>query len=98
MLGLRGGSEAWFEVCSQEFAEVRLGGSDSVCKPAAAGLLNADELLLVAHNTLLLILPCLASFRGLVLAGCKSSLLTSNSPKMSPSSSPDRMCMHHWVT
>ena len=94
-LGLRGGSEAWSEVCSQRCAEVQLGdlanGSDSICKPSAQEVMNPSGLLLVACKHLLLMLPHLVSFWGLDLAGDKSSLLTSNSPKISPSSSPDSM-------
>ena len=95
MLGLRGGAEALSEACSDEGcshlgSEVQLGilscGSELVCKLAWKEMAGT---LMVACKRLLLMLCRLASLSGPVLAGCKSSLLTSNSPKISPSSSPD---------
>ena len=90
-LGLRGGSEATSQFVSHNCSEAWLGdfapGSEILCKPAGEEVVLTDVMLLVACKRLLLPLTRLASLS--VLAGCKSSLLTSNSPKSSASSSPD---------
>ncbi|KAL3154294.1 hypothetical protein ABBQ32_013782 [Trebouxia sp. C0010 RCD-2024] len=108
MLGLKGGAEALPEACSVEGYSHLVGGeqlgnlscgSELVCELPVAGQEVAGTVT-VGCKRLLLMLSRLASLPGAVLAGCKSSLLTSNSPKISPSSSPDHdiyCCLFHDV-